>query len=189
MKPIRFNTFGVKAILDNRKTQTRRLIKGFIPKDASFGYTLFTPVGSISCRGMFNKGYGEKFFKIPYQVGDILYVQETWMNYTPFNPFGKELPSYVIFRADCSRLDELITRPKWRSSTTMPKEAARIFLKVTAVRVERLQDIMEEDAKAEGFNSREEFLQEIIKIYPDSTVDNWCWVYTFERCENPEVQK
>ena len=61
IKPILFNTEMVRAILDWRKDATRRIVKGFIPDDAVWGYTAFTPKGYISCRGTFADGYGEKF--------------------------------------------------------------------------------------------------------------------------------
>ena len=82
IKPILFNTEMVRAILDRRKGATRRSVKGFIPDDAVWGYTAFTPKGYISCRGTFADGYGEKFFKLPCDPGDILYVRETWHKYT-----------------------------------------------------------------------------------------------------------
>ena len=72
IKPILFNTEMVRAILDGRKTCTRRIAKGFIPDDALWGYTAFTPKGYISCRGVYADGYGEGFYKLPYQPGDIL---------------------------------------------------------------------------------------------------------------------
>lgn len=85
MKPILFNTEMVRAILYGRKTVTRRVLKTekHIPDDAVFGYTAFTPKGYISCRGTFvdengNKRYGENYIKMPYQIGDTLYVRETW---------------------------------------------------------------------------------------------------------------
>ena len=65
IKPILFNTEMVRAILDGRKGATRRIVKGFIPDDAVWGYTAFTPKGYISCRGTFADGYGEKIFKLP----------------------------------------------------------------------------------------------------------------------------
>ena len=76
IKPILFNTEMVRAILDGRKDATRRIVKGFIPDDAVWGFTAFTPKGYISCRGTFADGYVEKFFKLPCDPGDILYVRE-----------------------------------------------------------------------------------------------------------------
>ena len=81
IRPILFNTEMVRAILgsgDAVKTTTRRAVRGYIPEDAAWGYTLFTPKRHISCRGTFSDGYGEKFFRLPCQKGDILYVRETW---------------------------------------------------------------------------------------------------------------
>ena len=144
IKPILFNTEMVRAILDGRKVCTRRIVKGYIPKDAQFGYTAFTPDGAISCRGLFETtgrpGYGEKFFKLPYQPGDILYVRETW----------KKAPNGYYYYEDWQRND-IADVTKWKPSIYMPKEAARIWLKVTDVRVERLQDITEDQTEEEGF--------------------------------------
>lgn len=148
--PILFKTEMVQALLAGRKTCTRRIVKGYIPKDAEFGYTAFTPKDSISCRGIFeadHQEYGEKFFKLPYQIGDILYVQETWGK-------GYEEGTY-IYKAD----DKLADLPTFKDSTKliyrpsihMPKDAARIWLKVTDVRVERLQEITEDQTEEEGF--------------------------------------
>lgn len=137
--PILFNTEMVRAILDGRKDATRRIVKGFIPDDAVWGYTAFTPKGYISCRGTFADGYGEKFFKLPCEPGDILYVRETW----------KKAPNGYFYYEDWQK-DDIADVTKWKPSIYMPKEAARIWLKVTDVRVERLQDITEEQACMEG---------------------------------------
>lgn len=137
--PILFNTEMVRAILDGRKDATRRIVKGFIPDDAVWGYTAFTPKGYISCRGTFADGYGEKFFKLPCESGDILYVRETW----------KKAPNGYFYYEDWQK-DDIADVTKWKPSIYMPKEAARIWLKVTDVRVERLQDITEEQACMEG---------------------------------------
>ena len=145
MKPILFNTEMVRAILGGRKSCTRRIVKGFIPNNAVWGYTAFTPKGYISCRGTFADGYGEKFFKLPCKLGDILYVRETW----------KKAPNGYYYYEDWQRND-IADVTKWKPSIHMPKEAARIWLKVTDVRVERLQEITEEQACMEGTNPWDE---------------------------------
>lgn len=144
-KPILFNTEMVRANLDGRKSCTRRLVKGFVPDDAIWGYTAFTPKGYISCRGTFADGYGEKFFKLPYQTGDILYVRETWY---------KDKYRYM-YRANYSDSEKFYrngkeVKIKWKPSIRMPKEAARIWLKVTDVKVERLQEMKPVDVIKEG---------------------------------------
>ena len=143
MKPILFNTEMVRAILDNRKTVTRRVLKPQekILKNPSFGYTPFTPKGHISVRGEWtdrdgNKRYGENFIKLPYCPGDLLYVRETWCQ-----------PAAHTF---WYKADSPVQNIKWRPSIHMPREAARIFLRVTDVRVERLQDIAPDQIDAEG---------------------------------------
>lgn len=145
IKPILFNTEMVRANLDGRKSCTRRLVKGFVPDDAIWGYTAFTPKGYISCRGTFADGYGEKFFKLPYQTGDILYVRETWY---------KDKYRYM-YRANYSDSEKFYrdgkeAKIKWHPSIHMPKEAARIWLKVKDVRVERLQEMKPVDVIKEG---------------------------------------
>lgn len=140
-KPILFNTEMVRSILDGKKTGTRRIVKGAIPDDAMWGYTMFTPKGCISCRGVYADEYGEKFFRLPYQQGDILYVRETWCKGSWMNK--KERYYY--------KADDNDFHCVWHPSIHMPKEAARIWLKVTDVLVERLQDIDEDGVWNEGF--------------------------------------
>ena len=164
MKSILFNTEMVRAILDGRKTVTRRVLKTekHIPDDAVFGYTGFTPKGYISCRGTFvddngNKRYGENYIKIPYQIGDILYIRETWAKISDWIDVDPEVGIFdgYIYKASWANGEE---HPAWRPSIHMPKEAARIFLRVTDVKVERLQDITEEQAKAEGIDTNNKTL-------------------------------
>lgn len=203
IKPILFNTEMVRANLDGRKSCTRRLVKGFVPDNAIWGYTAFTPKGYISCRGTFADGYGEKFFKLPYQTGDILYVRETW---------HKGLERYM-YRADYSDTEKFYRNGKeiemkWKPSIHMPKEAARIWLKVTDVRVERLQEITEVGIQKEGVEvdpkecaGKFDFISELFLLFQrlwDSTIKKsdrdrygwnaspWVWVIEFERCEKPE---
>ena len=136
IKPILFNTEMVRAILDGRKTCTRRIAKGFIPDDALWGYTAFTPKGYISCRGLYADRYGEKFYKLPYQPGDILYVRETWCG-LPVNEAGNMRGHTIYYYKADGELRPKGWRGTWHPSIHMPKEAARIWLKVTDVRVER----------------------------------------------------
>ena len=166
IKPILFNTEMVRANLDGRKSCIRRLVKGFVPDDAIWGYTAFTPKGYISCRGTFADGYGEKFFKLPYQPGDIIYVRETWY---------KGLERYM-YRADYSDTEKFYQggkeiEMKWHPSIRMPKEAARIWLKCTDVRVERLQEITEIGAKAEGIRG----YTKDGNLYKYAVTDDW-WI-------------
>ena len=183
----------VRAILDGRKDATRRIVKGFIPDDAVWGYTAFTPKGYISCRGTFADGYGEKFFKLPCESGDILYVRETW----------KKAPNGYYYYEDWQK-DDIADVTKWKPSIYMPKEAARIWLKVTNVRVERLQDITSEQISREGVEVEyPHVLNGEEKRYAFSTLwnstikksdlDRYGWsanpyvfVIEFERCEKPE---
>ena len=150
--------------------------------------------------------YGAQCIKPPYQPGDILYVRETW----------SELSSGYEYKADGENIDHLGNMIKWKPSIRMPKEAARIFLKVTDVRVERLQEITEDGAKAEGINEewamswwsptyydpdsggypkyRDTFAFEVWnKTIKKSDIGRygwyanpWVWVIEFERCEKPE---
>ncbi len=203
--PILFNTDMVRAILDDRKTATRRVIKGYIPNDAMFGYTMFTPKGYIFCRGTFANEHGEKFFKLPYQKGDILYVRETWSTHYTAYSNGKLVYCYkadgINLKAGCLSGEW----NRWYPSIHMPKEAARIWLKVTDVRVERLHDMTLDDFLSEGvvirpeaFNDPENaYMQarsEFARIW-DSTIrksqtnlNPWIWVIEFERCEKPESE-
>ena len=190
---ILFNTEMVRAILDGIKGSTRRIVKGFIPNDAVWGYTAFTPKGYISCRGTFADGYGEKFFKLPCEQGDILYVRETW----------KKAQNGYYYYEDWQRND-IADVTKWKPSIHMPKEAARIWLKVTDVRVERLQEITIDGIRNEGISSMavhagdmEIALKEWKNLW-NSTIKKtdldsygweanpWVWVIEFERCEKSQ---
>ena len=195
IKPILFNSEMVRAILDGRKDATRKIVKGFIPDDAVWGYTAFTPKGYISCRGTFADGYGEKFFKLPCEPGDILYVRETWK---------KALNGYYYYEA--WQRNDIADVTKWKPSIRMPKEAARIWLKVTDVRVERLQEISAESALAEGADKyihtnggldENMTITSFIGIWNStikkSDIDRYgwdanpyVWIIEFERCEKPE---
>lgn len=132
--PILFNTEMVRAILDGRKSCTRRLVKFFSGENPRW-------TGYIKDGLMLYNGKNEPCIrKAPYQPGDILYVRETW----------KKAPNGYYYYEDWQRND-IADVTKWKPSIHMPKEAARIWLKVTDVRVERLQDIDEDGVWDEGF--------------------------------------
>lgn len=191
IKPILFNTKMVRAILDERKSCTRRLVKHGVESILNSPYHKAHPEVE-------DKQIISKLCQPPYQPGDILYVRETWSE-------GYEERTY-IYRAD----DKLADLPTFKESSKliyhpsihMPKEAARIWLKVTDVRVERLQEITEVQAQAEGCNSglltgactaRGQFEDLWNSTVKKSDLDRYgwdanpyVWVISFERCEKPE---
>lgn len=178
IKPILFNTEMVRAILDGRKTCTRRVIK---PQPQSG--LCYTYGGSHkSCIGKWtypNKGahefWGEEYklpenikdeelskrWNPPYHTDDILYVRETWERFECWNCEGDERgncpkePQKSVSDKTCGcymyrATNEISGDARWHPSIYMPKEAARIWLKVTSVRVERLQEMKPVDVIKEG---------------------------------------
>lgn len=154
-RPILFSTPMVQAILEGRKMQTRRIVKddrlnptqpdGQWVRDLD--YIRFWDGHAKFCE-KHNHIY-EAYVKCPYgQIGDILWVRETWVN-TCDLPCSEddEEPEYS-YKADCP--SETIPHIVWRPSIFMPKDACRIKLEITDIRVERLGEISEEDAIAEG---------------------------------------
>ena len=213
-KPILFSTEMVQAILEGRKTQTRRLhgldeIKKN-PNDWTFYYFSKDDKRTFA---HFRKQEDNKIKSIfgtsPYQIGDILWVRETWQ--TAWNFYKKSCET--IYKADGGYWIDDDGIMKWKPSIHMPKEAARIFLEVTNVRVERLKDISEDDAIAEGIEIIDyaESILAVFKnynlkekkgtLYPrlsfltlwskingiDSWKANpWVWVYEFKVVEKPK---
>ncbi len=219
--PILFNTEMVRAILDGRKTCTRRLVRFLPGKNPQW-------TGYIRDGLMLYNGRNEPcIIKAPYQPGDILYVRETWEHFDccccegdehgncyqepQQNVLNKSYGCYM-YRAT----DEIYGDARWHPSIHMPKEAARIWLKVTDVRVERLQSITEggavkegiyvancKDCNApfgcdvcpdEGYNEIDEFVELWNSTIKKSDLDfygwdanPWVWVILFERCEKPEI--
>lgn len=160
MKPILFNTDMVRAILDNRKSATRRPVKPqeYIDFDGKAHEFSGVQCGNFFVRA--DKQNVKMAIPKPYHPGDILYVRETWYYETHMEDFKDEadLPSgryshRYIFKADFPDypVNVGVGHHGWRPSIHMPKEAARLFLRVTGVRAERLQNMTQEDAKREGF--------------------------------------
>ena len=188
MKPILFNAQMVRAILEGRKTVTRRAVK--FPRGWNPKFTGYIPDGAVL--------YGSNNIpaaKAPVQVGDVLWVRETWSR--------METGQY-LYKADN---EKPISYLGWRPSIHMPREAARIFLRVTDVRVERLQDITPDQIDAEGCKewaysaTTGELLPSgpsWFKIAWDNTVkaknmstyswdaNPWVWVIEFERSNKEE---
>lgn len=142
--PILFNTKMVRAILDGRKTCTRRLVK-FLP-GANPQWTGYTKDELM----LYNGKKEPCIRKAPYQVGDVLYVRETWHTYTKRVGKGENcfLAEFYGYKANIANSED--AEVPWRPSIHMPKEAARIWLKVTDVRLERLQEITNDGCVAEG---------------------------------------
>lgn len=146
--PILFNTEMVRAILDGRKTCTRRLIRKHIENkylEYDEWVRAVAPPGSTYLR---EKELYEQY--PPYQPGDTLYVRETWCG-LPVNEAGHMRGHTIYYYKADGELRPKGWRGTWHPSIHMPKEAARIWLKVTDVRVERLQEIDEYGVWDEGF--------------------------------------
>ena len=136
-RPILFSGPMANAIRDGRKTQTRRKVK-FPLKDPLTGCDVAgREVNSLIRQGDSPCPYG--------QPGDRLWVRETWAPHA-------DMPRSAIYRCDRGGdyQDNVTPNFRWRPSIFMPRWASRILLEITAVRVERLQDISNEDALAEG---------------------------------------
>lgn len=149
MKPALFNTEMVRAILDGRKTETRRVVKGYALEHLELDVD-----GSII--GVYDQFEGRVFPIMnyaPYRPGDILYVRETWAVWNGNYEYKADVADgYGPFCTSC--IEDVCTGNcnsvlKWCPSIHMPREAARIFLRVKDVGVERVQDITDEEARRE----------------------------------------
>ena len=201
IKPILFNTDMVRAILANEKTQTRHLIK---PQPTN---PRWNNIGWLG----WDDGHGYRM-KSPCETGDVLWVRETWSTTDkcglyPNWPVDGIHFMYKADDPDCSAAKEA----RWYPSIHMPKQAARIFLRVKEVRVECLQEITVDGCAAEGiwddYKTYSEKYHENLKkaAYPKAFselwnrtikkgdlpkygwhANPWVWVIEFERGEKPE---
>jgi hypothetical protein len=160
-RPILFNAAMVRAVLDGSKTQTRRVVK---PQPSYCGLEwrsdgVFSSwVDPALNMDEFSEDGGSYFRKCPYgQPGDRLWVRETWrgvVNIAPPGSYKYAVAHYIPDREHCRRVEYAASHDAdgdpWRPSIHMPRWASRITLEIVSVRVERLQDISEADAKAEG---------------------------------------
>lgn len=219
IKPILFNTEMVRAILDGRKTCTRRICKDAnectVPDMDFYNAEKRT----YAVHNYSNREHTEQLStaerSCPICPGDILYVRETWEHFECWNCEGDERgncpnePQKSVLDKTCGcymyrATNEIRGDARWHPSIHMPKEAARIWLRVTDVRVERLQDITADSIRNEGLSSlavhcgdMEIALKEWENLW-NSTIKKsdldrygwdanpWVWVIEFERCEKPE---
>lgn len=189
-RPILFSTPMVQAILEGRKTQTRRVMKPqpFQHDSGWWIYEGFRP------KARYNSGSRAANFPpnewdmltSPYGcISDRLWVRETFLE-----TISTDDKIHYEYRADYSKTmaDDVC----WKPSIFMPREACRIMLEVTDVRVERLQDITEEDAIAEGTVRihryktmvwEYETLWESINGKGSWEKNPWVWVIEFKKIE------
>jgi hypothetical protein len=215
-RPLLFRDEMVRAILEGRKTQTRRTVNGspvfvtqFIGRDS-------LPTGEYGWHGEYDRVI-TKHIRCPYgAVGDRLWVRECW------RVFGGREYEYqmdrrcVVYRAggpppDVSMTMELVRAEEgpqeWRPSIFMPRWASRITLEITNVRVQRLQDIEPDDAQAEGIIYEDEHPHDVRRIERCPLVDGymrlwdringdgswdanpWVWALTFKRIDEATADK
>ena len=198
LKSILFNTNMVRAILEGRKTVTRRIVRAKEVADV-----LNSPARLVNS-DVPDWKFINCLCTAPCEPGDILWVRETWANPSETEIKRGANPKAYIYKADAPLLPCAYGR--WRPSIHMPREAARIFLRVTDVRAERLQDITPEQIDAEGCKewaysaTPGELLPSGLSwfriawnntIKPNSLAtcgwesNPWVWVIEFARCEEP----
>jgi hypothetical protein len=207
-KPILFNTPMTRAILDDRKTATRRVIK---IADAPENWKISIAGTSIVRTEPYD-------VKLPrYAAGDVLWVRESWCEnrgkyfYKADNicngctEDGICLPEGVAKHITCELCEDRDGYIKWRPSIHMPRTAARIFLRVTNVRVERLWDITLEGIEHEGLYCEPPYTKEHYAYAPGMRIhwiklwdslnakrgygwdtNPWVWVIEFERVKVDE---
>ncbi|EKA44661.1 hypothetical protein [Pseudomonas aeruginosa] len=197
-RPILFNDQMVRAILEGRKTVTRRVVT---PQPDFLGSMVdpYTPFKTLDAglHARITYPYGEP--------GDRLWVRETWG--LQVRSYGGGAGEFIVYRATnpdaiyCKSSEGREYPVKWKPSIHMRRHSSRILLEITAVRVERLQDISEEQAKAEGVRDagegsfdvedskhfaadpRESFASLWSSINGESSWDAnpWVWVVEFKR--------
>lgn len=214
-----FNAEMVRAILSGLKTQTRRIM-AIQPENSKLGLRRVIESKNVRYNGKYFWSQSDavglkarsKVFACPYgKVGDRIWVRETWQGpLVDFelsddlrrNPEKYEKPENCFYSADGVPAPEFYDaddnlRRCWRPSIYMPRWASRILLEITNVRVERLNDISEEDAQAEGVSLsthtitppeavyRVGFSELWRSIYGDEgwKKNPWVWVIEFKRVQ------
>lgn len=237
--PYNAKQWEIPLLLNRRKTVTRRVVhRGksypeYHGRDKLYGivdhlnndyknwYAGFYNDNNIFIGSDGKQHTDALYWKAPYQPGDILYVRETWCRGT-YHTDERKGTLYVgndgcdyVYKEEAIRNYAYIASALWRPSIHMPKEAARIFLRITDVRVERLQDMKPEDVRKEGIHLTitpdecksqfdkigavhfyEEARKKFSKLWNSTIKKNeivrygwdaspWVWVIEFEHCEKP----
>ena len=211
-RPILFSTPMVQAILEGIKTQTRRVVKPTPIENENYHFEKLEKLGSNMFGMIPNKGIEidnrtifpfNGIWKCPYEVGDVLWVRETFMD-APNYPL---LPEKYRYKASVSEQYLIEWKGCWKPSIFMPKEACRIFLRLKSIKVERLKSITREDARSEGierdpvsgtkfknyiddsttYNEKTSFfsLWEMINGKRSLEANPYVFVYEFESIEKP----
>ncbi|MDU7339300.1 MAG: hypothetical protein E7L17_14450 [Clostridium sp.] len=215
IKPVLFNTEEVKATLDGRKTAKRLVVKPpyFVDTPGTPMPMRSAPKGSYVYRQVGTMPYPEFI----YNPGDILYVRETFAELcrTDENGYTHYDESFYLYAADNPQIDLYDAngfllddqRIKWKPSIHMPKAAARIFLRVTDVRIKKLQDMYlvdfiregvqltdkyESNLVTQGICARHAFIDiwnSTLKKDSDCTWmhNPWVWVIEFERISKEDA--
>ena len=191
--PILFSTPMVQAILENRKTMTRRTHGLEKINGCTNAWEIET---SKLTRIFYFQGKSDYQLAFPrYNVGDHIWVRETFFDTRKWKhaPLFAESPDF-IYKAD---EDAFIGEHKWKPSLFMPKEAARIWLEVTKVRCEILQEISNEDCVSEGIPASDlqgEEYRQFVNLWEsingkDSWLNNpFVFIYEFKRIEHAQAQ-
>lgn len=207
-RPVIFNGEMVRAILDGRKTQTRRALNW---KRQPYTEMAERDDGSLWPWAEDGERGGDIWFSCPFgEVGDRLWVRETFMDLTgtgieattgKFEGFAYRADTPVGSYGDEVRKEYGL---KWTPSLHMPRKACRILLEITAVRVERLNDISHDDAKAEGccygrgggipdfaVTPADHFPTLWASIYGEESwrANPWVWVIEFKQVSAREVER
>lgn len=224
--PVIFSPLEIQAILDDRKSQFRQVVKtkygntDLVMRTDKYGTRLIERQNDAPPDETIIDDQGRKVTRMHlvacrevderYKPGDILWVRETWGCYTELWECADRFYYRADFEKDANgywyepKKVNWCDFPKWRPSIFMPKAAARLFLRVTDIRVERLQDISSKDVDAEGckewgYDAETGELRpstpSVFKIVWNDInakrgfgwdANPWVWVISFERCNRPE---
>lgn len=189
-KAILFSTDMVKAIMDGTKTQTRRVLKPTRTETTTLLIDMYAGVNVEHCKNELIRTHNVS-------VGDVFWVRETWYRDEGRKCFYYKTGETIYDSGEVIKDFFNVDSVKWKPSIFMPKNACRHFLKLKDIRIEKVQEISEEDIIAEGINNSEadyiplmfswQSLWEFVNS-PESWDENpFVWVYEFEKVDKPPM--